>query len=373
MNTPTAEDGRRYMAAALVLARRGLGQVWPNPAVGCVLIKGGRVLSRGWTQPGGRPHAEREALARAGAGARGATAYVSLEPCAHEGETGSCAKALVRAGVAAVVAAVSDPDPRTSGRGLAILREAGISVRTGVLESRAQALNQGFFFKICEQRPLVTLKMAMSLDGKIATASRHSRWITGDAARRHGHMLRARHDAILVGHRTAEADDPDLRCRLAGLEGRSPVRVVLSTHAKLAPDSRMVTTSEAAPVWLVSAQNAPAGALPCGVEVLRVASADGRPDPGAALQALAARGVTRLLIEGGAETAAAFLRRGLVDRICCYRAGLAIGGDGLSALGSLGSLGLSALDGAPRFHRRSVRTLGADLLEVYDSIAPKES
>jgi diaminohydroxyphosphoribosylaminopyrimidine deaminase/5-amino-6-(5-phosphoribosylamino)uracil reductase len=204
------KDDLLHMRAALALARRGLGNAWPNPAVGCVLVKEGRVIGRGWTQPGGRPHAETEALRRAGDAARGATAYVTLEPCSHHGRTPPCCEALAEAGITRVVMAMRDPDPRVNGRGLAMLRGAGIAVEEGLLEAEARALNAGFFRRIQAGMPVVTLKLASTLDGRIATASGESRWITGAAARREVHALRARHDAILVGSGTVLADDPDL-------------------------------------------------------------------------------------------------------------------------------------------------------------------
>ena len=219
-------DDLLHMRAALALARRGLGNAWPNPAVGCVLVKEGRVIGRGWTQPGGRPHAETEALRRAGDAARGATAYVTLEPCSHHGRTPPCCEALAEAGIARVVMAMRDPDPRVNGRGLAMLRGAGIAVEEGLLEAEARALNAGFFRRIQAGMPVVTLKLASTLDGRIATASGESRWITGAAARREVHALRARHDAILVGSGTVLADDPDLTCRIPGMERVPMLRVV---------------------------------------------------------------------------------------------------------------------------------------------------
>ncbi|MCK5275514.1 MAG: bifunctional diaminohydroxyphosphoribosylaminopyrimidine deaminase/5-amino-6-(5-phosphoribosylamino)uracil reductase RibD, partial [Alphaproteobacteria bacterium] len=219
------------MRAALALAGRGLGRVWPNPAVGCVLVdRDGRVTGRGWTQPGGRPHAETEALARAGGAAKGATAYVTLEPCVHHGQTPPCADALIEAGVARVIAATEDPDPRVKGGGLGRLRDAGIAVEAGLLREEAELLNAGYLMRQREGRPVVTLKLATTLDGRIATHAGESRWITGEAARARGHMMRARHDAIMVGIGTALADNPTLTCRLPGLEDRSPVRIVVDAR-----------------------------------------------------------------------------------------------------------------------------------------------
>src|SRR5579864_840444 len=252
------------MRAALALARRGLGTVWPNPAVGCVILKDGRVVGRGWTQKGGRPHAETEALARASEAAKGATAYVSLEPCSHHGRTPPCAEALVAAGVARVVAAVEDPDPRVSGSGIARLKAAMIAVETGVCAADAEEVNAGFFCRVEHRRPLVTLKLATSLDGRIATASGESRWITGLAARERAHLLRATHDAVLVGTGTALADDPQLTCRLPGLENRSPVRIVIDRHLRLPVTLHLLAEADQVRTWvatLASADPARQGAL----------------------------------------------------------------------------------------------------------------
>src|SRR5689334_3086514 len=240
------------MGAALALARRGLGNVWPNPAVGCVIINGGKIVGRGWTQPGGRPHAETEAIARAGDAARGGTAYVTLEPCAHWGKTPPCTEALIAAGVLRVVAAVEDPDPRVAGGGLARLREAGIAVECGLCADEAIEINAGFFQRVRTGRPLVTLKLATSLDGRIATASGESRWITGPAARQRTHLLRAGHDAILVGTATVLADDPQLTCRLPGLEHRSPLRVALDRDLIIPADARLVAEARQVPTWFIT-------------------------------------------------------------------------------------------------------------------------
>ena len=245
------------MRAALALARRGLGNAWPNPAVGCVLVKEGRVIGRGWTQPGGRPHAETEALRRAGDAARGATAYVTLEPCSHHGRTPPCCEALAEAGIARVVMAMRDPDPRVNGRGLAMLRGAGIAVEEGLLEAEARALNAGFFRRIQAGMPVVTLKLASTLDGRIATASGESRWITGEAARREVHALRARHDAILVGSGTVLADDPDLTCRIPGMERVPMLRVVADARLRTPPSARLVQSAGAAPVLVMTAPGHP--------------------------------------------------------------------------------------------------------------------
>jgi diaminohydroxyphosphoribosylaminopyrimidine deaminase / 5-amino-6-(5-phosphoribosylamino)uracil reductase len=354
------------MRAALALARRGLGNVWPNPAVGCVIVKDGRVVGRGWTQPGGRPHAETEALARAGAAAKGATAFVSLEPCSHHGKTAPCADALIAAGIARVVAAIEDPDPRVAGAGFARLRRARIAVDTGLCASEAAELNAGFFSRIRQGRPLVTLKLATSLDGRIATATGESRWITGAAARERAHLLRATHDAALVGTGTASADDPQLTCRLPGLAARSPVRVVLDRTLRLPPTLRLFTEDPAL-TWVVALPSADpvrkAALARRGVEVVPVdADASGGLDLGAALRQLADKGVTRLLVEGGSALAAALLRAGLVDRLVWMRAPMAIGGDGVPAVAPLG---LEALSFAPRFELMTSEAADGDLIETY--------
>lgn len=361
------ENDLRHMRAALALAARGLGNTWPNPAVGCVLVKDGAVVGRGWTQPGGRPHAETEALARAGASARGATAYVTLEPCDHHGKTPPCSGALVAAGVARVVVACGDPDPRVAGGGLERLRAAGIAVVTGVCEAEAWALNEGFFRRIQDNRPLYTLKAATTLDGRIATHGGASQWITGPTARAWGHRLRASHDAIMVGIRTALTDDPELTCRLPGLTHHSPVRIVVDSRLRLPLTGRLAATARAVPTWVVTREDADAMRLEaftdCGVEVIRVpADTAGLPDIVAAGGELARRGLTRVLVEGGATLAASLLRAGLADRLEWFRASSVMGGDGLPAVHGFG---VDALDQMARFRRVSVRQAGEDLVESY--------
>lgn len=350
------------MHAALRLARRGLGNTWPNPAVGCVLVApDGRVVGRGWTQPGGRPHAETEALVRAGDAARGGTAYVTLEPCSHWGRTPPCCDALIRAGVARVVVAAGDPDPRVDGRGLARLREAGIAVETGLLRAQAEALNAGFAGRITLGRPLVTLKLATTLDGRIATASGESRWITGAEARREAHALRARHDAILVGSGTVLADDPDLTCRIPGMARVPIARVVADARLRTPLASRLVATAATTPTWIATRTgHRPATLAPyleAGVALLPLPFGPDGIDPAALLGALAQRGVTRVLAEGGAALAAALLRAGLVDRLAWFHAPGVMGGDGRA---SVDPLPLALLSAMPRFQRVNGRALGAD-------------
>lgn len=354
-----------YMRAALALARRGLGTVWPNPTVGCLLVKDGAVVGRGWTQPGGRPHGETVALERAGEAARGATAYVSLEPCCHWGKTPPCTDALIAAGVARVVLPIEDPDPRVSGQGIARLEAAGIQVTKGVCADEAREINAGFFLKLHEQRPLVTLKLATTLDGKIATASGESKWITGSLARDRGHLLRANHDAVMIGINTALADNPQLTCRLPGLEHRSPVRVIVDSGLRLPLTSKLVAEAGSTPTWLVTRPENDSyrqeAFRSAGVELIEVPATEAGVDLREALRELARRGVTRVLAEGGAALAAQLVRLGLVDRIAWFRAPKLIGGDGKPGVAPFG---LDQLSGAPAFERVSLETVGEDVLET---------
>ncbi len=319
-------EDARWMAAALALSARGRGRCAPNPNVGCVIVADGRVVGRGWTQPGGRPHAEAMALAEAGEKSRGATAYVTLEPCAHVSARGpACSDLLVAAGIGRVVVAIQDPDPRTAGKGLARLAAAGVAVTTGVGAADARRMMAGFLTRQAMGRPFVTLKLATSLDGCIALADGTSRWITGAEARAHAHLERARHEAILVGRGTWEADRPTLDVRLPGLEARSPQRVVLSSSPSFAGDEG----------WTIIPAPAAIGTLPGD----------------------------HLLVEGGAGTAAAFLAAGLVDRLLLYRAPIVIGG-GLPSIGAIGLVDLGSAHGRWQLH--DARQLGIDRLEVYE-------
>jgi diaminohydroxyphosphoribosylaminopyrimidine deaminase/5-amino-6-(5-phosphoribosylamino)uracil reductase len=368
---PGSAKGQRFdfgsMRAALALARRGLGAVWPNPAVGCVLVKEGHVVGRGWTQPGGRPHGETEALRRAGEAACGATAYVSLEPCCHWGKTPPCTEALIGAGVRRVVVALEDPDPRVAGRGIRQLRAAGLDVETGLCGEEAAEVNAGFLNRLRLGRPLVTLKLATSLDGRIATAGGESRWISGPEARERTHALRADHDAILVGIGTVLADDPQLTCRLPGLDSRSPVRMVIDRHLRIPATSRLIVDAQRIPTWIVTLRSAnPAhrdALLGRGVTLIDVdPDPEGQIDLAAAFGAIGARGITRLLVEGGAGLAAALIRARLVDRLAWVHAPLLIGGDGIAAIGALGLAGLAA---APAFDRLATRPFGNDMLTIF--------
>ena len=301
-------DDAGFMRAALNLARRGLGTVWPNPAVGCVLVKDGAVVGRGWTQPGGRPHGETEALARAGAAAKGATAYVSLEPCNHHGKTPPCADALIEAGIARAVVAIEDPDPRVAGRGIARLKSAGVAVVLGPGATEAVEINAGFLMRLAEGRPLATLKLAATLDGRIATASGESQWITGEAARNRAHLLRATHDAVMVGVGTVIADDPLLTCRLPGLETRSPVRIVIDGSLRVPLTAKLVAEAKKVPTWIVHRHGVDAVRAQtlrdCGVELIEVPMSESvEIDLSVAFAELGKRGLTRVLVEGGARLA----------------------------------------------------------------------
>ncbi len=313
------------MGVALALAERGRGRTASNPNVGCLIVREGRVVGRGWTQAGGRPHAEAMALAEAGAEARGATAYVTLEPCAHRSPRGpACSDMLTETGVARVVAALEDPDARTAGQGFARLEAAGIAVTRGVRANEARRSMAGFLTRQALGRPHVTLKLATSLDGCIAMSDGSSRWITGPQARAHAHLERSRHEAILVGRGTYDADAPQLDVRLPGLEARGPVRVLLSS------------TVQDLPGWTVIATPRDIATLP---------------------------GVDHILVEGGAAAASAFLAADLVDRILLYRAPILIGG-GKPALRDIGLTDLTKAHG--RWAIFDARQLGMDRLEVYE-------
>lgn len=358
-----ADEG--HMRHALALARRGVGRTAPNPAVGCVLVDGqGRVIARGWTQPGGRPHAEAMALAAAGPAARGATAYVTLEPCSHTGRTPPCADGLIAAGIARCVVATGDPDPRVAGRGLARMRAAGIAVETGLLAAEARLVAEGFLSRVERGRPHVTLKLATSLDGRIATGTGLSQWITGPAARAAGQRLRAEADAIVTGIGTVLADDPALTVRLPGLEDRSPLRVVMDRWARLPPTAKMLTGGP--PVLLATGVPADGARalLAAGVGLLPLPD-DPAAQPAALLSALAERGVTRVLIEAGQGIATAFLKADLVDRLIWFRAAGLIGGDGLPPIGALG---IDAPGAMLRFRRTPGRMVGDDQMECYDRL-----
>ena len=356
-----SEDATRHMAHALALGRRGLGKVWPNPAVGCVIVNEGRVVGRGRTADGGRPHAETRALAMAGDRARGATAYVTLEPCAHEGKTPPCTEALIAAGITCVVIAHEDPDERVSGKGVAQLRAAGLEVKLGVLEDRARHLQAGFLCRVRDGRPHLTLKLASTLDGRIATQSGDSQWITGPEARRLVHAMRHSHDAVLVGGGTARADDPTLTARDIGTQ-KQPVRIVTSRELNLPFPSKLTKTIAESPVWLIHGEDTPELAEPwskAGADLIPVTEKDGQIDPQALMDALGERGLTRVFCEGGGAFAASLLKADLIDELVVFGAGKVLGAEGVA---SIGPMAQSALSEAPRFELAEVRPVGGDVM-----------
>lgn len=353
------------MALALSLGRRGHGQVWPNPAVGCVIVKAGQIVGRGWTQPGGRPHAETQALAQAMSKARDADVYVTLEPCAHHGKTPPCAEALIEAGVAKVYVATMDPDPRVNGAGVAMLQAAGVEVQTGLLEAQALVDNAGFFERVERDMPFVTLKLASSFDGRIATGTGESKWITGSTARRVVHAMRARHDAVMVGGGTARKDDPALTVRDLGIR-EQPARVVVSRRLDLPLMSVLARTAKEVPVILCHGHDADAELMrtwsELGATLLACQSQAGQLEPSDVLRQLGRHGLTRVFCEGGSALAASLIEADLVDELVSFQAGLAIGAEGLP---SIGALGLSQLAQAQRYRLVDVRSVGADTMQVW--------
>ena len=353
-----------HMRHALTLAARGLGRVWPNPSVGCVIINHDRIVGRGRTADGGRPHAETVALAQAGDQAKGATAYVTLEPCAHQGQTPPCAKALIKSGIKRVIVACEDPDPRVSGRGVAILKDAGVSVEIGCLKTEAMELQRGFLTRVNHGRPTLTLKLAMTLDGRIATASGESKWITGPEARRAVHALRACHDAVLVGAGTVRADNPDLRVRDLGIT-HQPVRIVTSRHLRLPADCRLFTSANEAPVWVICGHEASESAEAeapknAGVRLLPVGSSGAHLSLSKGFVALGDAGLTSVFCEGGGMLASSLLSAGLVDELIVFTAGKLIGAEGQPGVGPLG---VSALADTPGFDLVDAMTVGGDIIQ----------
>jgi diaminohydroxyphosphoribosylaminopyrimidine deaminase/5-amino-6-(5-phosphoribosylamino)uracil reductase len=320
------ERDRRFMAAAIRYSRRHLGLTGTNPSVATLIVsdESGEpaIVGRGVTAIGGRPHAEAEALAEAGERARGATAYVTLEPCAHHGRTPPCAEALVAAGIKRVVGATGDPDERVAGRGYAILREAGIEVVSGVLAEEAADVMKGYLIRSEKKRAQVILKLALSADGMIGRQGRGQVMITGEIAGRQVHMMRAEADAILIGNRTALNDDPALTCRLPGLQDRSPARIVLDRNLRLPLNSTLVSSARKVPLFLTTAADCPADRraayAEAGVQFLAVETAEGEVALPELVEDLAARGLSTLFVEGGAHTANAFLEDDLVDKLCLF-------------------------------------------------------
>jgi len=362
-NTPEADQ--RFMNLALALGRRGLGNTWPNPAVGAVVVKDGVILGRGWTQPGGRPHAETEALKHAGRAARGGTLYVTLEPCSHHGKTPPCVDAIVRAGIARVVSALEDPNPEVAGKGYTHLRDRAIIVDAGLGAKEAARAHAGHVRRMREGRPNVLLKLAVSSDGKAGAAGRKPVGITGGEARARVHMMRAQSDAIMVGVGTVLADDPHLTCRLPGMLERSPVRVILDARLRVPLSTSVIATAGETPTWVVGGQAASPMAEEIlkakGVEVLRTEAKDGRFDLAQVLKLLGERGITRLMVEGGPTVAASFAQAGLVDEFALFRSNKIVGLDGI---GALEGMQLSALTDAMKLH--GSEPIGADTLELYE-------
>jgi diaminohydroxyphosphoribosylaminopyrimidine deaminase/5-amino-6-(5-phosphoribosylamino)uracil reductase len=362
----SAAEDSAHMRSALALARRGLGNTWPNPSVGCVVVRDGRVVGRAITAPGGRPHAEPAALDMAGTAARGATAYVTLEPCCHWGRTPPCTDALISAGVARVVIATRDPDPRVNGAGIARLRAAGITVDEAVLQAEAEAVVAGFHARVRLGRPLVTLKLASTLDGRIATHSGESRWITGERARRAAHALRGRHDAVMVGVGTVLADNPVLTCRLPGYRTTPLVRVVADSHLRTPLTAALAATAGETPTWVLIREGTDRerrhAFADLGVMLIEVAGAETGVDPVGAMQALGKAGLTRVLVEGGAQLAASLLRADLVDRLAWFHAPAVMGADAWPAVQAFG---VEHLDIMPRFARVAEASLGEDMFTEF--------
>jgi diaminohydroxyphosphoribosylaminopyrimidine deaminase/5-amino-6-(5-phosphoribosylamino)uracil reductase len=365
---------RRAVAAAIRLGAGALGSTWPNPAVGAILVKDGRVVGRGRTGAGGRPHGEALALAHAGERARGATLYVSLEPCAHHGRTPPCVDAIIAAGVARVVVTGEDPDPRVAGTGIQRLRAAGVELVTGVLAAEAARVQAGHLSRIGRGRPHVVLKLAVSADDAIGRRGEGQLPVSGDIARRHAQALRARFDAILVGRGTVEADNPALTCRLPGLAARSPVRVVLDTAGRLRRDRNIFSGD--APLWIFSARGStalgPAEAAPpprspgdgrAGTRRLFAPAGEtGGLDLEACARRLGAEGITRLLVEGGARVARSLLDADLVDEAILFRSPATLGGDTVPALAGLP---LAAIEASAAFRRIERRPIGEDMMSRY--------
>jgi diaminohydroxyphosphoribosylaminopyrimidine deaminase/5-amino-6-(5-phosphoribosylamino)uracil reductase len=355
--TPGAEDAA-WMRRALKLAARGRGRTAPNPMVGAVVVRDGELVGEGYHPRAGEPHAEIYALRSAGDAARGATLYVTLEPCCHHGRTPPCTEAVLAAGISRVVAAMADPFPRVSGGGFRILREAGVGVEVGLLEAEAVELSRAYLKVQRTGLPWVTLKMAMSLDGKIATRTGDSRWVTGEAARRHVHRLRDWNDAVLIGSGTALADDPELTPRIPG--ARNPVRVVADRRARIPLEGKLAGAAREIPTLILTGEEALTGPLEAkGVQVERIAESAGRLDLRAGLARLATRGLHSILCEGGAELAAALLNQGLVDEVAWFIAPKLVGGR--EAPGPLGGVGIASMAEALQLERIHVRRLGEDL------------
>jgi diaminohydroxyphosphoribosylaminopyrimidine deaminase / 5-amino-6-(5-phosphoribosylamino)uracil reductase len=361
-------DDERFMHLALTLGRRNLGNTWPNPAVGTVIVKNGVIIARGWTQPGGRPHAEVEALRRARKAAEGATMYVTLEPCSHHGKSPPCADAIIRAGIARVVSSMEDPNPDVAGQGHERLRSKGIVVDIGLGADAARRIHAGHTTRMAKGRPYVTLKLAVSSDGKAGLAGRKQASITGEAARERVFQLRASSDAILVGIGTVLSDDPQLTCRLPGMFDRSPVRVVLDAGLRLPLSTSVVATVRETPTWVFTSQKPSAIAEEIlqqkNCRVFRVNDTGGRLDLQEVLKILAEQGITRLMVEGGPTIATSFVEANLVDEAVLLRGPKAIGPDGIDPLEGLP---LDRLTG--QLKSRGSEAVGPDTLEIFERVS----
>ena len=353
----------QWMQGALMLARRGEGLTAPNPAVGCVLVKDGKLIGRGTTAKGGRPHAETQAIASAGSGAKRSTAYITLEPCAHHGKTPPCAEALVKAGIARAVIGLTDPDKRVAGQGIKILERAGIETKQGVLADAIARQLAGYLMTRSDARPYVSAKIATSLDGRIALKDGHSQWITGAIAKRYTHDLRSRHDAILTGMGTVRMDDPLLTCRLAGV-AHQPLRVIMASEPNLDSKSKLAKSAKQHHVSVFHGSKKSTNSTPPTI-THRLIKTDksNRPCPREALSILAKQGITNILLEAGGTLLASFLQAGLIDRLIWLRAGMVIGGDGRDAISALGLTDLEAGRGWRLCERRM---LGQDTLEIWE-------
>ncbi|MDA0361879.1 MAG: bifunctional diaminohydroxyphosphoribosylaminopyrimidine deaminase/5-amino-6-(5-phosphoribosylamino)uracil reductase RibD [Proteobacteria bacterium] len=367
--TDTEELDERWMALALSLGSRGLGKTWPNPSVGCVIIASGRVVGRGRTGDGGRPHAEVVALNQAGNQSINSTVYVTLEPCAHFGETGPCVQALIDAQVSRVVISIKDPDVRTSGKGVEALKRAGIIVKIGVLRGKGLSLNLGFIMRIRLNRPLVTLKLGTSFDGKIATHSRESKWITGPTARRRVHCMRSQYDAILVGGGTARNDSPLLTVREIGVK-KNPVRIIVSSTLNIPHESSLSKSINQGPIWLVHGSDVDQKDSSFWIlkkaKLLEVGLSSNKfLDLGVMLKQLADLGITRIFCEGGSQLAGSLLEENLVDRVVGFLGGRIIGSDGVS---SIGKLNFNSLESMPKLKLTSLEDIEGDILHSWDTV-----
>jgi diaminohydroxyphosphoribosylaminopyrimidine deaminase/5-amino-6-(5-phosphoribosylamino)uracil reductase len=360
-----AMDDARFMALALTLGRRGLGNTWPNPAVGAVIVKNGVILARGWTQEGGRPHAEIEALRRAKKTAQGATIYVTLEPCSHNGKSPPCADAIIKAGIARVVSALEDPNPEVAGKGHDKLRTKGIAVEIGLGAEEARRAHAGHILRVTQNRPHVLLKLAISADGKVGLAGRKPAAISGEAARQRVFQMRAQSDAIMVGIGTVLSDNPQLTCRLPGIEARSPVRVVLDAQLRVPLATSVVATVRETPTWVFAARKASKLAEEIlqqrGCKVFRVEDEDGRLDLETVLKTLAGQGITRLMVEGGPILAAGLVAADLVDGAALFYSEKLIGDDGISPLEGMPLNVLTS-----HLHVQNSEQLGVDTLEKFE-------